>query len=218
VVEGSAVEVHRCDDEFVLTWAKSALHLELPATLAGLFVRGLGGNISLSDYRGEFRIESMGGNLSIGDAWSPFHVSTVGGSIRIHRLSLQSGASSIRATGGDVNIQDAHGASVEIRATTALGGGLLLPEGASIASGRTRRRGTCILGNGTAQLKVDSTAGWIRVHGSESSQTESPDTETAARDAAGDVMADFDAVDDDPMVPPPPGVRQDGPDEADRTD
>ncbi len=224
VLQGSAVEVHRNEDEFVLTWAKSSLVVELPATVAHLFIRGLGGNVSLSDFDGKFRIESFGGNASIVGARSPFKVRSLGGSVRVRDLALQQGLASIRTTGGDIEVSPTEDASVEIQASSTLGGNLVLPKNAVRSASRTRRRGVVVLGDGQGRLSLDTVAGWIRVQADHLESDSGPEEEvyedTDIRDAAGGAMASagYSTMDDDddfpdpsrPTPPPAPGSGSPG--------
>ena len=183
------MEIHRYENEFVLTWAKSELELEVPRHLENLFVRGFGGDVKMRDFAGSFRLEGLGGNFDIEGVHRPFRIRSVGGSVRIRDLAITDGSSHINTTGGDVEIDTAPEAAVEVKASTSLGGSLSLPQGATIVEGRTRRKGTAMLGSGTAHLRIDTVAGWIRVRGEAGSQE--PHTgPTSVRDAAGESTAD----------------------------
>jgi hypothetical protein len=163
VMRGSAVEVHRYEKEYFLTWAKSALEIEVPSKVTSLIARGVGGNVSIYGFPGEMRIDALGGTVVVDAPVRPFRISSVGGTVRLIDLGITSGSSSITATGGDVHISIAPDASLELRATASFGGGLELPSGSTQVTGRTRHRGTCRFGAGAARLKVDTVAGWIRV-------------------------------------------------------
>jgi hypothetical protein len=163
VVRGSAVEVHRYEKEYFLTWAKSALEIEVPSLVTSLIARGVGGNVSIYGFPGEMRIDALGGTVVVDAPVRPFRISSVGGTIRLIDLGIRSGSSSITATGADVHISIAPDASLELRATASFGGGLVLPSGSTQVTGRTRHRGTCRFGAGAARLKVDTVAGWIHV-------------------------------------------------------
>ena len=163
VIEGAAIEVHRNENDYILTWAKSGLVVEVPATLSRLVVRSFG-NVNLSEYDGPFRVESFGGNVSVNGAASPFKIRALGGSVRIRDLALCEGVAAVRATGGDIDITPTPDASVEIHAAATLGGRLQLPMGAIRTDSKTRRRGVVILGEGRSQLELDTLSGWVRVH------------------------------------------------------
>lgn len=206
IVKGSAVEIHRYENEYVLTWAKSQLELEVPRNLENLFIRGFGGDIRMTEFDGSFRLEGLGGNFDIEGIRRPFRIRSVGGSVRIRDLAVTEGSSHITTTGGDVEIDTAAGASVEIKASTSLGGSLVLPDGAAIIEGRTRRKGTVRIGSAIGALRIDTVAGWVRVR-SDAQEAQGGATyageagyarTTAVRDAAGDAMGDpaFDTSDD----------------------
>jgi len=52
IVRGAAVEVHRFEKDYFLTWAKSALEIEVPRAVTSLVVRGVGGNVSIYGFGG----------------------------------------------------------------------------------------------------------------------------------------------------------------------
>ncbi|MCA9757393.1 MAG: hypothetical protein KDA27_16435 [Candidatus Eisenbacteria bacterium] len=163
VLEGSAVEVHKNEGDYILTWAKSALVVEVPATLARLVVRSFG-NVTLSEFGNQFRIESFGGNVSALGASAPFKIRALGGSVRIRDLALREGTAAVRATGGDIDVIPTEEASVEIHAAATLGGRLQLPKGAVRSDSKTRRKGVVVLGEGKSELELDALSGWVRVH------------------------------------------------------
>jgi hypothetical protein len=204
VIQGSAIEIHRLENEYVLSWAKSNLELEVPRYLGQLSIRGFGGNVDLSGYRGPFRVDGLGGNFSVEGAHAPFRIRSVGGSVRIRDLDLKEGTSSITTTGGDVEINAAPDASVEIRAKTTLGGSLSLPDvPGRYVTGRRRRRGSCVLGMGEAKLRIETVAGWIRVHSGSARETD-PDA-ARAYDAAGRAGSGSEDAFSQSEIPAPPG-------------
>ncbi|MBD3162987.1 MAG: hypothetical protein GF346_11265, partial [Candidatus Eisenbacteria bacterium] len=79
IVRGEAIEVHRCDDERILTWAKGNLELEIPAEIAGLEVRSLGGDLEVVDHPGRMDLESLGGELRVRGVRAPFRLRSLGG-------------------------------------------------------------------------------------------------------------------------------------------
>ncbi|MEZ4649885.1 MAG: hypothetical protein R3E97_14070 [Candidatus Eisenbacteria bacterium] len=163
VIEGAAVEVHRNEGDYILTWAKSSLEVEVPATLARLVVRSFG-NVNLSEFGGQFRIESFGGNVAAVGVSSPFKIRALAGSVRIRDLALREGTAAVRATGGDIDVVPTEEASVEIHAAATLGGRLQLPKGAVRSDSKTRRKGVVVLGEGKSELELDALSGWVRVH------------------------------------------------------
>jgi hypothetical protein len=178
VLRGSAVEVHRYENEYIVTWAKSSLELELPSAVALLVARGIGGNVSVYGFAGELRVDALGGSVIVDGPVQPLRISSVGGTVRVTDLGLTSGSSSITVTGGDVHISIAPEASLELRATASFGGGLELPPGSTHTTGRTRHRGTCVFGERSGRLKVDTVAGWIRVRDPYERATGHPDPES----------------------------------------
>ncbi|MCA9730205.1 MAG: hypothetical protein KC729_21150, partial [Candidatus Eisenbacteria bacterium] len=190
VLRGAAVEVHSYDNEYVVTWAKSSLEIEVPPTVASLVARGIGGNVSVYGFEGQIRIDAVGGSVSVDGPVLPIRLSSVGGTIRVSDLAIAGGASTITATGGDVILSVAPEASLELRATASFGGGLELPRGSTQVTGRTRHRGTCLFGSGAGRMKVDTVAGWIRVNDPHESATH-------RENFTG-------PVDRDPATPPPP--------------
>lgn len=163
IVRGSAVEVHRFEKEYFVTWAKSALEIEVPRSVVSLIARGVGGNVAIYGFSGEMRIDALGGTVIVDAPVQPFRISSVGGTVRVTDLGLTSGSSSITSTGGDVHVSIAPDASLELRATASFGGGLELPTGSTQVAGRTRHRGTVRFGAGAGRLRVDTVAGWVRV-------------------------------------------------------
>ena len=181
IVRGAAVEVHRFEKEYFLTWAKSALEIEVPRSVVSLVVRGVGGNVSIYGFAGEMRIDALGGTVIVDAPVQPFRISSVGGTVRVTDLGLTGGTSSITSTGGDVHVSIAGDASLELRATASFGGGLELPVRSTQVTGRTRHRGTCRFGSGAGRLKVDTVAGWVHVR--DPYDAAAPADPSVARDA-----------------------------------
>jgi len=162
IVRGEAVEVHRSGSDFVLTWAKGNLELEIPRNLAGLEVRCMGGDLEVQEFEGPMALETMGGEVRVLGARFPFRARTMGGRVRIANLALREGSSSISTTGGDVNVDFTKDASVTVRAGT-LGGTIEVPPGSASESGIARRRATAVIGDGKAELRIDTLGGDVRV-------------------------------------------------------
>ena len=163
IVRGEAIEVHRTGGDYVLTWAKGSLELEVPPNLAGLDVRCLGGDLEIQRFPGPMTLETAGGELRVQGPRSPFRFRSLGGRIRIADLDLREGAAAISSAGGEVSIQVAEGASLTINASS-LGGAIEFPPGTERESqGRTRRRAVCVIGAGAGELKVDTLGGTVRV-------------------------------------------------------
>jgi hypothetical protein len=163
VLRGEALEVHRNGADFVLTWAKGALELEIPPRLAALDVRCMGGDLEIRDFPGPMALDTMGGELRVHAPRGPFRCRTLGGGVRVADLDLREGSASISSAGGDVSIDVALGASLTIRAST-LGGSIEFPPGTEReAQGRARRRATCVLGDGAAEIRIDTLGGDVRV-------------------------------------------------------
>jgi len=168
IVRGQAVEVHRNGSDYVLTWAKGNLEVEVPERLRGLDVRCLGGDLEVQSFPGPMSLETMGGEMRVRSPRSPLHCRTLGGKARIADMILTEGTTSIHSTGGDVQIDLSSSASLTIRATT-LGGRIEFPEGTERdAQGRTRRRAVCVVGEGSGTLTIDTLGGNVRVRQSES--------------------------------------------------
>jgi len=163
IVRGEAVEVHRSGTDYVLTWAKGALELELPGTLSALEIRSLGGDIDVQNHPGPMSLETAGGGIRAHAVRSPIRARSLGGRIGITGLELREGASSISTTGGDVMVQAEVDSSVSIRAST-LGGAITFPPGAEREPGRiARRRATAVIGDGKAELRIDTLGGDVTV-------------------------------------------------------
>lgn len=163
IVRGQAIEVHRNGNDYVLTWAKGNLELEVPPSLAGLDARCMGGDLEVQGFPGPMSLETMGGELRVRSPRSAFKVRTLGGRARVTDMDLKDGAASISSTGGAVNIELASTASLTIRATT-LGGKIEFPPGTEQESvGRTRRRATCVIGEGASALSIDTLGGDVIV-------------------------------------------------------
>jgi DUF4097 and DUF4098 domain-containing protein YvlB len=167
IIRGQAVEVHRNGTDYVLTWAKDNLELEVPSTLADLAVRCMGGDLEVQQFPGPMSLETMGGELRVRSPRSGFRVRTLGGRARIVDMELQEGAATISSTGGDVQVDLSPAASMTIRATT-LGGRIDFPPGTeSETEGRARRRATCVIGGGLAAVTIDTLGGDVRVRQTE---------------------------------------------------
>ena len=163
IVRGQAIEVHRNGTDYILTWAKGNLELEIPSTLAGLDARCLGGDLEVQQFPGPMLLETMGGELRIRSPRSAFRVRTLGGRARVVDMDVREGVASINSTGGDVHVDLAPTASTTIRATT-LGGTISFPPGTETETeGRARRRATCLIGDGKAVLTVDTLGGDVCV-------------------------------------------------------
>jgi len=163
ILRGEAIEVHRNGSDYVLTWAKGNLELEVPQDLAGLEVRCMGGDLEIHDFVGPMMLDTTGGELRVLSPRAPFRFRTLGGRMRIVDLDLREGPASISTTGGDVRIEAAAGASVTIR-VGALGGSIDFPPGCEPdTQGRARRRAVCVIGEGKAELKVDTLGGDVHI-------------------------------------------------------
>jgi hypothetical protein len=163
VIRGEAVEAHRNGTDFVLTWAKGNLEIEVPHRLVGLDVRCMGGDLEVVDFPGPMSLETMGGELRVQAPRAPFKFRTLGGRVRIVECGLREGTASINSTGGDVSVQFALGASVTVRASS-LGGTFDFPPGTlREEQGRTLRRASCTIGQGAAEIRIDTLGGDVRV-------------------------------------------------------
>ena len=163
IIRGQAIEVHRNGTDYVLTWAKGNLELEVPARLRGLDIRCMGGDLEVQSFPGPMSLETMGGELRLRSPRAPFKIRTLGGKVRIVDLLLTEGSATISSTGGDVRIDAAPPSSLTIRART-LGGSIEFPEGTERDSqGKTRRRAACVLGDGSGLLTIDTLGGDVRV-------------------------------------------------------
>jgi hypothetical protein len=163
IVRGEAIEVHHTGGDYVFTWAKGNLELEVPPNLAGLDVRCLGGDLEVQRFPGPMMLDTAGGELRVQGPRAPFRFRSLGGRIRIADLDLREGASVISSAGGEVSIEVAEGASLSIYASS-LGGAIEFPPGTERETqGRTRRRAVCVLGDGGGELKIDTLGGSVRV-------------------------------------------------------
>jgi hypothetical protein len=162
IVRGEAAEVHKSGNDYVLTWAKGNLELEIPRSLSALEVRSLGGDLEIQGYAGPMAVETMGGEVRILGARASFRARTMGGRVRMADLDLREGLSSISTTGGDVLVELTKEASVTVRAGT-LGGSIEFPPGSDRETGVARRRATAVIGEGKAELKIDSLGGNVLV-------------------------------------------------------
>lgn len=163
IVRGEAVEAHRSGNDYVLTWAKGNLEIEIPASIASLEARCMGGDLAVHEFRGPMALETMGGELHVLGVRSSFRARTLGGRVRIDDLELREGFSIISTTGGDVEIGLAKSSSVTLRAGT-IGGVIDFPPGTeSERAGRAKRRASAVLGDGKAELRVDTLGGDVRV-------------------------------------------------------
>jgi hypothetical protein len=163
IVRGEAVEVHRSGSDYVLTWAKGNLELEIPRTIASLDARCLGGDLEVHQFEGPMSLETMGGEVRALGVRSSFRARTLGGRARIAGLDLQEGFSTISTTGGDVSVEITRTSSVTIQAGT-VGGTITFPPGTeSESAGRARRRATAVIGGGKAELRIDTLGGDVQV-------------------------------------------------------
>jgi hypothetical protein len=163
VLRGEAIEVHRTEGDFVLTWAKGNLELEIPSDLAGLDVRCLGGDLEIQDFPGPMSLDSAGGELRVQGPRSPFRFRSLGGRVRVADLDLREGHAAISSAGGEVMVETGANASITIVASS-LGGAMEFPAGSERESqGKARRRAVSVIGAGNAELKIDTLGGSIRV-------------------------------------------------------
>lgn len=163
IIRGEALEVHRAGSDFVLTWAKGPLELEVPGHLAALDVRCMGGDLEIQDFPGAMALDTMGGELRVRGARVPFRFRTLGGKVRVADLDLREGGAVISTAGGDVQIDVSQSASLVIRVST-LGGSIEFPPGTEREmQGKARRRATCVIGEGSAELRIDTLGGDVRV-------------------------------------------------------
>ncbi len=163
VIRGEAVEAHRNEADYVLTWAKGNLELEVPRHLAGLDIRCMGGDLEVLDFIGPMSLETMGGELRVQSPRTPFRFRTLGGKVRVVDCDLRDGAASISSAGGNVSIEFASSASATVRAST-LGGSFDFPPDAKREEqGKTLRRATCVIGRGAAEIRIDTLGGDVRI-------------------------------------------------------
>lgn len=163
IIRGEAIEVHRTEADFVLTWAKGNLELEIPSDLAGLDVRCLGGDLEIQDFPGPMSLDTAGGELRVQGPRAPFRFRSLGGRVRVADLDLRDGHAAISSAGGEVMVEAATHASITIVASS-LGGAMEFPPGSERESqGKTRRRAVSVIGAGSAELKIDTLGGNIRV-------------------------------------------------------
>ncbi len=163
VIRGEAVEAHRNGADYVLTWAKGNLELEVPRSLSGLDVRCMGGDLEVADFIGPMSLETMGGELRVQSPRAPFKFRTLGGKVRVVDCDLRDGTATINSTGGDVFVQFAPDASVTVRASS-LGGTFDFPPGTKREEqGRTLRRASCAIGQGAAEIRIDTLGGDVRI-------------------------------------------------------
>jgi hypothetical protein len=163
IIRGEAIEVHRSGSDYVLTWAKGNLELEVPPNLAGLDVRCLGGDLEIQRFPGPMTLDTAGGELRVQGPRSPFRFRSLGGRVRIADLDLREGSAAVSSAGGEVSLQVAEGASMTIH-VSALGGAMEFPPGTEREiQGKARRRGVCVIGGGGAEIKIDTLGGNVRV-------------------------------------------------------
>jgi hypothetical protein len=163
VIRGEAIEAHRNGVDYVLTWAKGNLELEVPRHLSGLDVRCMGGDLEVLDFIGPMSLETMGGELRVQSPRAPFRFRTLGGKVRVVDCDLRDGAAAISSTGGDAMVEFAPSASATVRAST-LGGMLdFPPDTKREEQGKTLRRAVCVIGSGTAELRIDTLGGDVRI-------------------------------------------------------
>lgn len=163
VVRGEAVEAHRNGSDFVLTWAKGNLEIEVPTNLTGLDVRCMGGDLEVLDLAGPMSLETMGGELRVQSPKAPFKFRTLGGTVRVVDCDLREGSATINSTGGDVFVQFALGASVTVRASSLGGSFDFPPDTTREEQGRPMRRASCTIGDGAAELRIDTLGGDVRI-------------------------------------------------------
>lgn len=168
VVRGDGVELHKDGPaSWRLVWPNGMLFLELPARQTGLEILGIPGSVGLSGYTGPFSCEEIRGGLTVHGAAAPFRIREVQGTVRLLRLSLRDGISTISNVSHDVEIETAADASVTVRASSQPGPH---DSGAGLASadekdaGHGGRRGVWRIGTGTAQLNVGQVRGQLRLH------------------------------------------------------
>jgi hypothetical protein len=163
ILHGEAVEVHHSGADYVLTWAKGDLDLEVPAALSALQVRCMGGEIEIHDFASPMSLETMAGEIRAFGVRSPFRARSLGGRIRIMGLNLNEGLSRVTTTGGDVEVEASAASSLAVHAST-LGGVISLPPGTSREiGGGARRRVTAVIGEGKADLRIDTLGGDVKV-------------------------------------------------------
>lgn len=163
IIRGEAVEVHRSGNDYVLTWAKGNLELEIPRSIASLEARCMGGDIEVHEFDGSMALETIGGEVRAFGVRSSFRARALGGRVRIGGLDLREGFSTISATGGDVKVEIAKTSSVTVHAAT-LGGVIDFPRGTgSEGARRGRRLATAVLGDGKAELRIDTLGGDVQL-------------------------------------------------------
>jgi len=164
ILRGEAVEVHRRNDEFVLTWAKGPLELEVPQQVASLDVRCLGGDIDIRDFAGTMTLETMGGGLNVHAPRAPLRIRAMGGIVQVSDFGVREGSSSIHTTGGNVRVGLAPESSLRVR-VSALGGEISFPAGVSQATvqGTASKKAEWVVGDGVAELRVQTLGGNVRV-------------------------------------------------------
>jgi hypothetical protein len=167
VVRGAGAELRKDETAWHLSWSGGMLFLEIPELLADLDMRGIPGSVGLSGYGGPFSGEEIGGGLTVRGASAPFRIRDVRGTVRLLRLALRDGISTIAAVTQDVEIETAREASVTIRASSRAAS--TDDSADSDARGqsdsdRGGRRGVWRVGAGTAQLNISQIHGKLELH------------------------------------------------------
>ncbi len=163
ILRGEAVEVHRSGNDYFLTWAKGNLELEVPRTVSSLDARSMGGDLEVQQFAGPMSLETMGGEVRAFGVRSSLRARSVGGRVRIADLDLQEGFSTIRTTGGNVTVEITRRSSVAIQVST-VGGTIHFPQGTeSESAGRARRRASAVIGDGKAELRIDTLGGDVEI-------------------------------------------------------
>jgi hypothetical protein len=167
VIRGSGVELSREQPTlWRLTWPSGMLFVELPTTQAGLEILGIPGSVGLSSYSGPFSCEGIRGGLTVHGASAPFRIRDVQGTVRLLRLAIRDGISTISGVNHDVEIETANDASVTIRASshsTPHDTGGSPDTDPEVDADRGGRRGVWRVGGGAAQLNVGQVRGQIRL-------------------------------------------------------
>jgi hypothetical protein len=167
VVRGVGAELRKDETAWQLSWSGGMLFLEIPESLVDLEMRGIPGSVGLSGYCGPFSGEEIGGGMTVRGASAPFRIRDVRGTVRLLRLALRDGISSIAAVTQDVEIETAREASVTIRAssrTASTDDSADRDARGQPDSDRGGRRGVWRVGAGKAQLNMSQIHGKLELH------------------------------------------------------
>ena len=153
------------EDRARIVWGGEALEVEVPAAVAELQVRLLGGDVEGRAVACSTKVRNLGGRISFTEVKAPFDLKTMGGEIRLELAEGLEGESRALTMGGDISATVPEGLGIELHAVTMAGSIDVSPELSSSrkAGASVQQKAVIRNGDGSTSLRLKTMGGTIRV-------------------------------------------------------